>query len=250
MSDKKENPKSRRLRERLRITLPVRVRCRETVSREWHEVGRLLDISPFGARIELAHPMETGRLLHFTMPLPRQLRVFDYAEDHYKIWGVVRHVKLVHDEKKNERRYEIGVAFIGKLPPDSYQKDPSTRYDASGQDEKNGLMFLRERRMNKDWATNRRSTRLSVPLEVIIETFDARGEINASEQTVTENISRHGASVYSSLTVERGEFVRLSDARRQQTLIAVVRGSRTGADRLPRIHLEFIGEEWKLEGSE
>jgi hypothetical protein len=67
--------RSRRLRERLEMELPVRVHCLESADHGWVEKTRLVDITPFGARLSIGRPTERGRLLHLTMPLrPRFFR--------------------------------------------------------------------------------------------------------------------------------------------------------------------------------
>ena len=66
---------SKRIRERLALRLPVRVACRESLDFEWLEVTRLQTVTPFGAGFKLKHPTEKGRILHMTIPMPRQLRV-------------------------------------------------------------------------------------------------------------------------------------------------------------------------------
>ena len=90
----------KRIRERLELKLPVRVHCRETLEFEWTEITRLIDVTPFGAGFTLKRPIEKGRLLHMTIPMPRQLRVFDHVEDQYKVWALVRHVKPVAPLRK------------------------------------------------------------------------------------------------------------------------------------------------------
>ena len=87
-------------------------------------------------------------------------------------------------------------------------------------------------------------------LSVRVEVFDFDGRITASEQTVTENISPRGAAVWTTLKVERGRFVRLTSVETGLSLVAVVRAARTGADGIPRLHLEFIDRRWPLEGIE
>src|SRR5215216_3773601 len=84
--------KSRRMRERLELSLPVRVFGRESEDMDWVETTRLIDVTPFGARFPLTHPTEPGRLLHLTLPMPRQLRCFDHVEDQYRVWALVRNV--------------------------------------------------------------------------------------------------------------------------------------------------------------
>ena len=87
--------KSQRLRERFELALPVRVQCRESLDHEWIEMSRLVDVTPFGARLRLKRPTETGRLLLLTLPMPRPLRCFDHVEDQYRVWSLVRNVKLL-----------------------------------------------------------------------------------------------------------------------------------------------------------
>ncbi len=83
----------KRIRERLELQLPVRVQCRETSDFEWVEITRLINVTPFGAGFTLKRPIEKGRLLQMTIPMPRQLRVFDHVEDQYRVWALVRYVR-------------------------------------------------------------------------------------------------------------------------------------------------------------
>src|ERR1041384_1995711 len=112
---------SRRIRERIALRLPVRVYCRETLNHEWTEMSRLVDVTPFGARLRLKRPTEVGRLLHLTTMMPRQLRCFDHVEDQYRVWSLVRNVKRADPKKEHGAVIEIGVAFVGKHPPRSVE---------------------------------------------------------------------------------------------------------------------------------
>ena len=117
----------KRIRERLALQLPVRVQGRETPTFEWTEMTRLINVTPFGAGFTLKHPTERGRLLFMTIPMPRQLRVFDHVEEQYRIWAIVRYMKTSIAD--NRTVFNVGVAFIGKRPPASYEKEPWKRYD-------------------------------------------------------------------------------------------------------------------------
>src|SRR5678816_4403185 len=123
----------KRIRERLELKLPVRVRCRETADLEWSEITRLTDVTPFGVGFSLKRPIEKGRLIHMTIPMPRQLRVFDHMEDQYRVWAIVRHVSVIIAED-NQTVFEVGVAFIGKHPPKSYELEPWKRYELATPD--------------------------------------------------------------------------------------------------------------------
>src|SRR3954453_6981787 len=135
MADEWKHPK--RLRERIKLALPVRVLCKESAGHEWVEMSRLTDVTPFGARFIISHPTEVGRLLQLTLAMPRQLRCFDHIEDQYRVWALVRHVTPRPDG--DSLRYEIGVAFAGKNPPASYVRDPATRYEVDAISPENNL---------------------------------------------------------------------------------------------------------------
>jgi len=240
--------KSKRLRERIKLALPVRVHCRESAGHEWTEMARLVDVTPFGARFPLTRPTERGRLLHLTLPMPRQLRCFDHIEDQYRVWALVCRLS-VQPEFAGEARYEVGVAFTGKHPPASCVRDPSTLYEADSVSAEDNLWRLKE--VERKTASKRSElTRLQMALGVRLEVFDAEGRVTASEQTVTENISPRGAAVWTTLKVERGRFVRLTSVETGLAVVAAVRAARTGADGIPRLHLEFIDRRWPLEGIE
>src|SRR5260370_15608495 len=123
----KTDEKSRRLRERIGLKIPVRVYGRDSIDAEWKELSRLVDVTPLGARLRLKRPTEPGRLLHLIMAMPRQLRAFDHAEDQYRVWSLVRNLKLLSPD--DDALMEIGVAFVGKRPPKSFESDPARRYE-------------------------------------------------------------------------------------------------------------------------
>jgi hypothetical protein len=244
--------KTRRKRERLELNLPVRVHCRESLDHEWVELTRLIDVTPFGARFSIARPSEPGRLLHLTMPLPRQLRCFDHVEQQYRVWALVRNMKPVFRSGALMPRFEVGVAFIGKRPPASFELDPTKRYDVAPSTADSGLWDINDKgeRAHVKSDDPRPETRHSVPLDVVVEVFNEKGEIVESERTVTENISRRGAAIFTTLKIERGRFIRLSSAQYKIAVVAAVRGRRAGADGITRLHLEFVDRQWPLEGIE
>jgi hypothetical protein len=231
----------KRIRERLPLQLPVRVRGRETPTFEWNEITRLINVTPFGAGFLLKHPTEKGRLLHMTIPMPRQLRVFDHVEDQYRVWAVVRYMKSMIAE--NQQRFNVGVAFIGKRPPASYEAAPWTRYDISttafqalGKPE-DILLPLTDQRVK---------SRYNIPVDMRLELVDVDGNVTESEHTVTEDISAQGATIFTTLQIPQGRFIRLTNDMNRVTVHAAIRGRSTGADGVARIHVEFIDREWPL----
>jgi len=237
-------PTWKRIRERLELKLPVRVVCKETPDFEWTEVTRLNNVTPFGCGFNLKRPTEKGRVVHMTIPMPRQLRVFDHAEDQYRVWALVRYAKPSLPPDKKNVIFEVGVAFIGKRPPASYALEPWRRYDIASTSFQ--AMSAPEEIKPIPSSDQRIHTRHNIPVDMKVEVIDEKGSVGDSEQTVTENICRRGAALFTTLQIPIGRFIQLTSAQYGITLFAAVRARSTGADGIPRIHVEFIDKEWPL----
>ncbi len=231
----------KRIRERLPLHLPVRVQGRDTPTFEWTEVTRLANVTPFGAGFSLKHPTEKGRLLYMTIPMPRQLRVFDHVEDQYRIWAVVRYMKPAIVD--NKTIFNVGVAFIGKRAPASYETEPWRRYDI------NTTTFQALTQAEEiliPISEQRAHTRYNIAVDMRLELVDPNGEVTDSEYTVTENISAKGATIFTTLQIPEGRFIRLTSDQYRVTAHAAIRSRSIGADGVPRIHVEFVDREWPL----
>ena len=245
----KFDQKSRRLRERIRVALPARIYGRESGNREWTEMTRLVDVTPFGARFRLMRPFDIGRLLRLTLNMPKKLRVFDHIEDQYRVWSIVRNARLLEPKTPKDSLLEVGVAFIGKRPPKSYEEDPARRYEIAQTKLESQLWAAQEDSVEQlaEITTDekRKESRQLIPVDVLIEVYEA-DKIVTSEQSVTENISRKGAAIFTALDLQPGTFVKMSNKRYNASVLGVVRRQRAGADGITRLHLEFIGSEWPL----
>lgn len=247
-----ESEKDTRRLPRFSLALPVRVESRVSDSVVWNEITRLTDVSAYGAGFNLKRPVKRGRLVQMTMPLPRQMRCYDYAEPQYKIWGLVRSC-ISKEKSPTEESHSVGVAFIGKRPPSSYLDDPAKLFEISHLE--NGKLWSivdapiqpDETVLPKDL---RRHTRFSIPASVIVEKIDAEGNVLASEPTVTENLSLSGTALFSTLDATIGEFVRVKSEQYNASIISVVRARRVGPDGIPRLHVEFVDRFFPLEGIE
>jgi hypothetical protein len=237
-------PTWKRIRERLELKLPVRVLCRETPDFEWTEMTRLQNVTPFGCGFSLKRPTEKGRILHMTIPMPRQLRVFDHAEDQYKVWALVRYAKPGVAPDQKTVIFDCGVAFIGKRPPASYDQEPWRRYEISTTSFQ--TMATTEEIKPIPSTDQRIHTRHNIPVDIQVEVIDEKGAVNQTEQTVTENISRRGATLFTTLQIPIGRFIRLTSGQYGMAVFAAVRARSTGADGISRIHVEFIDKEWPL----
>ena len=238
--------------QRISLPLPVRVETRIDGKVSWNEVTRLSDISAFGAGFMLKRPVKRGRLILLTIPMPRQLRCFDYGEPQYKIWGLVRRC-IDSSSKPDQPQFSIGTAFIGKNPPPDYLQHPSRLYDISHRDDES-LWHIKEANIQADDSDVpnefRKQTRFSIPESLTLEILDESGEVIKYETTVTENVSLGGAAVFTQLDINVGAFIQVSSERHNIKIISVVRGKRIGEDGITRLHLEFIDKLFPLEGIE
>lgn len=236
--------------------LPVRVLCRRAGG-EWTEQTHMQDVTTLGGRFTLSRPVEWGQLLHLTMEMPKQLRLYDLDQREYGVWAVVRHVrpyKLLGASRPQATQYQIGVAFGGRDAPASFLEDPSTLYDISPPQNKEEMWLLSEIREEEEDAPaeepssredDRAEERLLIPYEIRLEFLNSKGEVSALEETLARNISPRGASVPTTVKAPNGSYVRLSIPDEGFTVVAVVRDQTLDADGVSRLHLEFIDGVWQ-----
>lgn len=243
---------SRRI-QRIGLSIPARIEYKINQKTSWTEVTRLKDVSAYGAGFVLPRPVKRGRLVLMTIPLPRQLRSYDYMEPQYRVYGLVRTCIPLRNNVSSMDSYAIGTAFVGKNPPLSYIEDPATLYDISHREDE-GFWQIKRAPANPDEShlpkEHRRHSRFALPTTVIVEALDDDGNIVGGEMTVTENLSLGGAAVFTSLPAEVGSFVRVTSEQYGVTIVSVVRGKRIGPDGIPRLHLEFIDHFFPLDGIE
>lgn len=252
LSNTSVSEKEDRRLQRIGLALPIRIEGKVNKDVAWSEITRLQDVSAFGAGFNLNRPVKRGRLVAMTLPMPRQLRCYDFLEPQYRIWGLVRRCVRIKNAIDMEQ-YAIGVAFIGKHPPMTFTNDPAKLFEITQLEDKGFWQVMEapdrpdERDLPKDL---RRHSRFQIPVNMLLEILDEEGNVIEAEMTVTENLSLSGASVFTSLHAEVGSFIRVSSEQYNTTIISVVRGKRLGPDSIPRLHIEFIDHFFPLEGIE
>lgn len=244
--------KENRQIQRISMSLPIQVEIRLDQKKIWEETTYIKDVSSFGAGFFLSRPITRGRLIKLNVSMPCKLRLYDLSDTQYNIWGVVRRCIPINSGSKGEPFYSIGVGFIGKFPPDSYNENPLTVYEIEKRDDE-GFWVLREeseeiQKTVRVQENRRVDTRFMIPTTVTVEILDDAGNEVAVEDTVTENISVRGAAIFCSFPVEVGYFVRVISEQYNVSIISVVRGIHTGGDNIQRIHVEFIDRFFPLEG--
>ena len=252
LSEPAVDEKNNRRIQRYSLSLPTKVEVKIDNKFSWNEITRMEDVSAFGAGFVLKRPVKRGRLVHVSVPMPRQLRCYDFLEPQYRVWGLVRRCIPISSNPGAES-YAVGVAFIGKNPPTAFNENPAKLFDLSNRED-GGLWELVEAPSKPDETDLptylRRHTRFSIPETLVIELLDENGDVAASEVSVTENVSVGGAAVFTSFNIEVGSFLRVKSERLGTSIISVVRGKRVGPDGIVRLHVEFIDHLFPLEGIE
>ncbi|MEW6735623.1 MAG: hypothetical protein AB1489_30305 [Acidobacteriota bacterium] len=87
--------------------------------------------------------------------------------------------------------------------------------------------------------------RLEQTIDVILEFFNADGDLIGEERTVTDIVAHNGMSVLSYRRIPVGEVLQVRTADRQFESPAVVKGVRLGNDNINRLILEFTGSDWE-----
>ncbi len=235
----------------MEISLPVKIYGKDETAADWEEMSKTKDISLFGAAFVLQRTVRRGQLLRLTLSMPQQMRSFDFAEPQYQVWGVVSSSKPNPEDSSGESSV-LGVAFIGKNPPESYIENPNQIYEVEV-DESEGTSYLKpvDDSINNSGQKERnfierRYSRFQIPVNIVVELLDSDGGITASESTVMENVSQGGASVFSSLNVNIGSTIQIKNDQYSADLEATVRNKRTGKDGIPRLHIEFTNGTFPL----
>jgi hypothetical protein len=254
--EQSNSQKIRRRVERVRLNIPVRIEAQETKDTSWSEITRFQTLSSCGAGFESQHQVRTGQLILLTAPIPERLRSYDYMEQQYKVWGLVRYCC---PSAGSSASYQVGVSFVGKQPPLSFQENPTTLYELIGYT-KHGFSqvteqseitiapeILKEPERPAE-KVRKNAPRYPIPLDILIQIFDENQKITAAETTVSENVSVSGAAVFTSLEIQVGTAVSVYFRAFNICIQARVRNRRIGRDGMPRLHLEFLDRELPLEG--
>jgi hypothetical protein len=229
---------------------------------EWREGGetlsemtRLLDADLQGAAFALSRPLELGQMLKLTLPAVFENLRRTPDEQQSETWALVWAVTPARTPPAGMTavapRHVTRVIFFGMDVPRSFTEnsgepclyvaddDGSFRLRREGGGEGGGLKQSAQ-------VNRRRDSRLHLPYEVTVEVLGEGGESKATELAITENVSRHGAALRTTLALPPDTRVRLRCARFGLTLESVVRASAVGTDNIRRMRLEFLDGEWPL----
>ncbi len=220
------------------------MRWRESDGEEQCELTQLLNATPRSATLSLARQPELGQLLCLT--LPNSLRPSGDGVRN-NLWALVWATTETRAEAGAQPRHDVSVVFVCEDVPTGREEEcaPLFAYLA----EEDGRFRLQRMMADAKLGQHdkRKESRISIPVEVTLEMLNGDDAVTARELTVTENLSRGGAAVWTSLPAQEGQRVRLSSEPHGVALTAVVRLRRTGPDGITRLHLQFLYGRWPLE---
>jgi hypothetical protein len=204
------------------MSVPVRVLGHDPDGTPWEEMTATDDASLGGASFPLKHAHGVGQVLFISSPLPRIFRRYDLAEQSYRIFALVRNTRSGGGGRV------AGVMFIGKVPPKGYDTKPGGRYRLPDDPLTDRVVARGERRQRE---------RLQLFVNLRLRRLASSGPFE--EQTVTENVCRGGARVFTTLPVVTGETLTVTDLEDKVAVEALVCHVYAGPDRVKRLNLRF-----------
>lgn len=216
------------------------VKIRPSENETVRETADVASLSSTGAGFYISRECKTGQLVSLTIPLEDELRAYDQDKEMYRVWGLVQHCHRLADD--DAERFHVGVAFIGKHAPESYDDDPNQSYRICGMGE-DGLWKIVESRE----FTTRKDPRFYIEVDHYLAVDNKSSSASGGERTKTENISKNGAAVLSSLNVNVGERVKFISEKYDFSGLAVVCNSVELKDGRKRLHLRFVENSFPIE---
>ena len=207
---------------------------------QWKEVADVFSFTASGLGFYMPRDCAVGNLISMMVPMPAYLRCYDHEEEFYHVWGLVQYCHAAtHDDLPV---FQVGVAFIGKVPPASFAANPLQNYRICGMDDL-GLWSVTE---SDSRFVQRKELRYWEKVNFYLAEIDDRRETIGGEKTATENISKSGAAVTTSLELSVGDRIKLINTEFDFSSLAVVCNSRELEDGRYRISLEFVNHNFPV----
>jgi hypothetical protein len=217
------------------------VKAKVDGDRQWKEAADLISISPTGSSFNLPRHVEVGTLVSLMIPLPPHMRCYDHDKEFYRVWGLVQHCAATSANENSP--FHIGVAFIGKHAPESYNQNPTQHYRITGVDEC-GMWTVQE---TKTTFKKRSDVRFWIAIDLYLALVDHKDNPIGGERTIAENVSRSGAAVLTTLDVGIGDRVKFISEEFDFSGLAVVCDRQIGDDDRTRLHLNFVENAFPVE---
>lgn len=208
---------------------------------DWEELGEVTSFSSTGATIRVPRECHVGRLIWVDLPFPPHMRAYDHDKEFYRVWGLVQNCHSSPAERGGASY--VGIAFIGRNPPASYNADPQRSYRICGVND-DGLWKVAEL---KSTFKPRKELRYWEPFELYLAQVDANMKTINGAKGIAENISKGGAAVLSSLDLNVGDRVKFISEQFDYSGIAVVCDKLAAKESRCRLHLKFVESDFPVE---
>ncbi len=216
------------------------VKVKDEQGKLWKEAAEVISVSVTGAGFYMKREVKPGRLVSMMLPIEPDLRLYDHEKELYRVWGLIQHCHRLSDE---DIGFHVGVAFIGSQVPDSYRADPTQNYRIVGMTEEGMWRVSEAAREFKP----RKDTRYYSAVDHYLAVLDAKNATSRGERAKTENISKHGAAIVTSLDLHVGDRVKFISEAYDFSEVAVVCNRRERTDGKSRLNVQFVGGVFPVE---
>ncbi len=217
------------------------VKGKEADGTAWKDIADVVSFSATGAGFYMNTVVEPGQLISLMLPLPAEMRCYDHDKEYYRVWGLVQFCQKLSGE--DEGSFHVGVAFTGKNAPSAYNEDPTRHFRISGMNG-DGLWKIEPA---KAAFKIRRDVRFWQSIECYVALVDKDKKSLSGAKSVTENISKSGAAVFSSLDVNVGDRVKFICEPHDYSGLAIVCNRQNAKDGRMRLHLNFVNAKFPVE---
>ena len=240
------NVSDKRAAERFQRSENIVVKAKLGGGEFWKEKAKLTSVSRLGAGFEIIKPCKTGQLISLLLSLPVNLRAFDHDKELYRVWGLVQHCNTITTEEFTG--FQVGVAFIGREAPPSFYENHDQSYRIVGLNN-DGLWIITEAERE---FINRRHPRFWISLKATLTMSEDEDEKESENEMIvlnaqTENISKSGVAVYCETEANVGDHLVFSLPELEFEAGAIVRNRQGVGNTTPKIHLEFLDNEFPVE---
>jgi hypothetical protein len=235
----------RRRTQRIASAMPVRVQGFEAQGAAWAEMATTHDMAAGGAGFWLKRSVDLGQVVLLVLPLPQRYRQHDLNAVSYRVYALVRDILRQVD------RQRVGVLFLGRHPPRGFREQPAARFLLPTDSPSGVPEVVRPAATGGAEATRsaepaagperREHVRIRKAVNLVLQQVDEWGAVLQEELTTSDDISKGGAELVTTLDVAVGDTLLLQQADSGFFASrAEVRAVTSGADGQGRLHVRFL----------
>jgi hypothetical protein len=217
-------PDSRRSWSRHKLSLPIQVNGCDQIEGEWQEVAETVNVSRSGALLRLRKRVRHQTLLHLSLPLPVELRFYQYEAPLYDVYAIILRIEPPQDGVGL-----VAVEFVGQNPPPGFSEKPWSTY---------------QREWNR--IERRREPRQERYEPVMVEYFDEAMQIIKRGVAITENVSLGGTRLCAKAVPFDFTWVKVICAEPMFESYAVLCNRYSSEDGFERLCLRFLDNTWPI----